>query len=176
MLVKKVLSGDDLQLGKSLLKAHYKNATNAQIEKFKGLEPLPKPPKPPQDRSTESERTMRKQASNLETALKSNRPTTLQINEDMSIQIDPNKRTITEFAKSGDSQIIAPQKALDLLLGTPAYYNARELYGDLLKGYNEDIEIEPFRGQGFFESDEKYQQAKKLYEENQRYKKFSKLP
>ena len=41
MLVKKVLSGDDLQLGKSLLKAHYKNATNAQIEKFKGLEPAP---------------------------------------------------------------------------------------------------------------------------------------
>ena len=41
MLVKKVLSGDDLQLGKSLLKAHYKNATNAQIEKFKGLEPDP---------------------------------------------------------------------------------------------------------------------------------------
>jgi len=41
MLVKKVLSGDDLQLGKSLLKAHYKNATNAQIEKFKSLEPAP---------------------------------------------------------------------------------------------------------------------------------------
>ena len=175
-LVKKALSGNDIQLGKSLLKAHLKNQTQVLIEEFKAQEPPPKLPKQPQDKSTESERTMRQQASNLETALKSNRPTTLQINKDMSIQIDPNKRTITEFAAGGTSQTIAPQKALDLLLGTPAYYNARELYGDLLKGYNEDIEIEPFRKQGLIESNEKYQQAKKLYEENQRYKKFSKLP
>jgi hypothetical protein len=175
-LVKKALSGDDIQLGKSLLKAHLKNQTQVLIEEFKAQEPLPEPPKPPQDRSTESERTMRQQASNLETALKSNRPTTLQINEDMAIKIDPNKRTITETTSGGDTQTITPQKALDLLLGTPAYYNARELYGDLLKGYNEDIEMEPFRERYWYETGKTYQQAKKLYEENQRYKKFSKLP
>ena len=38
-LVKKALSGDDIQLGKSLLKAHLKNNTQILIEEFKAQEP-----------------------------------------------------------------------------------------------------------------------------------------
>ena len=56
-LVKKALSGDDLELGKSLLKAHVKNNTQVIIDEFKAQEPqvatqTPETPETPQTPET----------------------------------------------------------------------------------------------------------------------------
>lgn len=120
---------------------------------------------PPDPIGSLGEREKERQAKNFKAALESIKPTNFQISPEIAIKVDPVTKTITEFTADGEQKITA-QKAIDLLVKKPGYFNAEEIFGDLSQ-WNVGEEKEPFRSKGFFESSEEYRKA---------YDQYKKLP